>query len=340
MLRDIDPDRKLNQADRALKGAMTRKALIVGIDNYRHVRALHGCANDARAVAKVLERNADVDSTVNFEVKLLVAPRSTGQVLRKDLRSAIRDLFIGAPEVALFYFAGHGHIEEVGGYLFTSDSSTGDEGISLEEILTFANKSKAENKIVVLDSCHSGIAGTPPDSTRAQLSEGLTVLTASGAEQYATEQEGAGLFTTLLVDALDGAAADLLGRITPGAVYAHIDQSLGAWEQRPLFKTNVNRFVSLRQVSPPVELAELRHIAELFPTPGYQFRLDPSFEPESVAPHPANTSVFRILQKYNRVNLVVPVGAPHMYHAAIQSATCRLTALGEHFRRLAQRGRL
>ena len=95
----------------------------------------------------------------------------------------------------------------------------------------------------------------------------VTVLTASGAEQYATEQDGAGLFTTLLVDALGGAAADLLGRVTPGAVYAHIDQSLGAWEQRPVFKTNVNRFVSLRQVFAPVELTELRRIADLFPRP-------------------------------------------------------------------------
>ena len=25
------------------------------------------------------------------------------------------------------------------------------------------------------------------------------------------------------------------GDITPGSIYAHIDQSLGAWEQRPLF---------------------------------------------------------------------------------------------------------
>jgi hypothetical protein len=315
-----------------------RKALVVGIDHYTHSSPLHGCTGDALAVKKVLERNAD--GTANFDVKLLDGSISNHAVLRKDLRSAVRDLFAGKHEVALFYFAGHGYIEETGGYLFTSDSESGENGLPLSEILTFANSSKSENKLIVLDSCHSGIAGNQAEINRAYLSDGLTVLTASGAEQYAREEDGAGLFTALLVDALAGAAADLLGRVTPGAVYAHIDQSLGAWEQRPVFKTNVTSFVSLRQVASPIELDELRRIAELFPAPGFHYSLDPSFEPEACAADAVNTQTFRLLQKYNRVNLLVPVDAPHMYHAAMRSTSCRLTMLGEHYRRLAERGRL
>jgi hypothetical protein len=76
----------------------------------------------------------------------------------------------------------------------------------------------------------------------------MTILTASTEKQYASEQNGSGVFTTLFVDALDGAASNIVGEITPGSVYAHIDQSLGAWEQRPVFKTNVTEFVSLRTV--------------------------------------------------------------------------------------------
>ena len=52
---------------------------------------------------------------------------------------------------------------------------------------------------------------------------------------------------------------------------------------------------------------------------------------------PENTRKFTILQKYNRVNLVVPVNALHMWHAAMTSKSCRLTALGEHYRRLVER---
>src|SRR5207247_7484317 len=114
----------------------------------------------------------------------------------------------------------------------------------------------------------------------AEPSEGLTILTASTAEQYATEQNGGGVFTTLLVDALAGGAANLVGDITPGSIYAHIDQSLGPWDQRPVFKTNVKNFVSLRKVQAPISLAELQRITEFFPSPGFQFQLDPTFEPE------------------------------------------------------------
>lgn len=134
---------------------------------------------------------------------------------------------------------------------------------------------------------------------------------------------------------------------TPGSVYAHIDQSLGPWQQRPVFKTNVKSFVSLRKVQPPLVLHELLRIIEFFPTPGFQFQLDPSFEPEMkgrdagmAPPNPSNTSKFAILQKYNRVNLLVPVDAPHMWNAAMESKTCKLTVLGEHYRRLVAEKRI
>ena len=323
-----------------------RKALVVGINYYKHIPSLHGCVDDAHAVKNVLER--DSDGTVNFAVKLLSGAGSTAPVLRSDLRENIRDLFSGECETALFYFAGHGHIEETGGYLIASDAKTGDEGIPMGEVLTFANKSATKNRIIVLDSCHSGIAGANPSApTSAELKEGITILTASTADQYATEENGAGVFTTLFVDALNGAAGNLVGDVTPGSVYAHIDQSLGPWDQRPVFKTNVKSFVSLRKVQPPISLLELRRITEFFPSPGFVFRLDPSFEPERanqdqtiLSPNPVNTAKFAILQKYNRVNLVVPLDAPHMWHAAMGSKACKLTVLGEHYRRLVERGRI
>ena len=95
-------------------------------------------------------------------------------------------------------------------------------------VLQFANQSKAANRVVVLDSCHSGVAGGKPIQQQyAELSDGLTILTARTVNQYATEKNGSGIFTALFVDALDGSVGDLVGNVTPGSVYAHIDQSLG-----------------------------------------------------------------------------------------------------------------
>lgn len=312
-----------------------RKALIVGIDHYDHVSGLHGCVNDAHAVKAVLERNSD--GTVNFNAMLLTGTGPGDKVLRHTLREKIKALFQDQSEAALLYFAGHGFLESTGGYLVTTDTRTGDDGIPLAEIMDFANKSPARNKIIILDSCHSGVTGDHHGKI-SELSDGLTILTASTAEQYASEENGSGVFTTLLVDALSGAAGNLVGDVTPGSVYAHIDQSLGPWEQRPVFKTNVKSFVSLRKVQPPIALQDLQRITALFPAPGHLFKLDPSFEPESDAPDPANTEKFQVLQKYNRVGLLVPVDAPHMYHAAMEGKSCRLTVLGEHYRRLVDKG--
>ena len=323
-----------------------RSALVVGIDYYAEHNNLFGCVNDARAVVDVLARHGNED--VNFDCKLLLATGPTCVVERRGLKDHVEHLFKSEVEIALFYFAGHGHVEATGGYLVASDSRSGDEGLSLAEVIVLANRSPASNKIVILDSCHSGIAGasTPRDPVAA-LSEGLTILTASTTDQYATEENGQGIFTGLFVDALTGGAANLTGDITPGSVYAHVDQSLGAWDQRPVFKTNVKQFVSLRKVPPPIDIADLKHIATLFPYAGFELHLDPTYEPElkgrdADAPEPVreHTKTFAILQKYNRLNLLVPVGAPHMWHAAMQNKSCRLTALGEHYRRLAARGRI
>lgn len=316
-----------------------RKALVVGINHYDHISRLFGCVNDAHSVKAVLERHSD--GSVNFAVKLLSANSSHDAIARSPLKEYARELFADDSEIALFYFAGHGHIETTGGYLCASDCQTGDDGLPLSELLALANGSKAKNKVIILDSCHSGVAGARPLAAQtAELSEGLTILTASTADQYATEANGSGVFTTLLVDALNGAASNLVGDVTPGSVYAHIDQSLGPWEQRPVFKTNVKSFVSLRKVQPPILLADLQRIAEFFPQAGFEFPLDPSYEPESPNPDPTKTAVFAVLQKYNRVNLVVPVAAPHMYHAAMESKACKLTSLGEHYRRLAAAKRI
>lgn len=326
-----------------------RKALIVGIDHYEHIGSLSGCVGDAHSVKGVLERHAD--GTLNFAApQLLVGTGPTATVAKHELKEAIRELFIDDAEIALFYFAGHGYVEETGGYLCASDSGSGDDGVALAEVMTLANNSNARNKVIVLDSCHSGAAGEHPIGGFAEITDGVTILTASASSQYALENAdgSGGVYTGLFVDALNGAAANLVGDITPGSVYAHIDQSLGPWAQRPVFKTNVKTFVSLRKADPPIALQELQALTAIFPARTDELQLDPTFEPERSAeqeadstippPDPTNTATFKVLQNYVRVNLARPVDAPHMWHAAMESKSCVLTVLGQHYWSLVEKG--
>ena len=307
-----------------------RKALVIGIDYYENVKRLYGCVNDAYSVRNVLERHSD--GTVNFGTKIVAVNDSSSSLTRRELKNFVTELYKDPNEIALFYFSGHGYIEDTGGYLITSDCKDGDDGFPMNELMQIVNKSPSQNKIIILDCCHSGIVGnSSPSEDKAIIKDGVTILTASSENQYAIEKNGSGVFTKLFVDALNGSAANLVGDITPGSIYAHIDQSLGPWEQRPIFKTNVRSFTTLRKVQPPIELSDLKKIIELFPKIGEDFSLDPEFEPDSDNPVEEKTEKFRILQKYNSVNLVVPVEEEHMYYAAMNSKSCKLTILGEHY---------
>jgi uncharacterized caspase-like protein len=316
-----------------------RRALLVGIDDYT-AAPLAGCVNDATAMAGLLAEHAD--GSPNFDVKLLTAPTET--VSRAELRKAVQDLFGKATDcdVALFYFSGHGTENDLGGYLVTQDAAAYDEGMALSSVLTLANDSEARERIIILDSCHSGHLGTVPaaGSSAVQLQEGVSVLTASRSTEYAMEVGGGGLFTDLVVGALEGGASDVLGETTVAAVYAYVEQALGPWDQRPMFRANVAKLVSLRcnQASVPREI--LRLLPGWFPTADSVFALDPSYEPDAEPAHADKEAVFGQLQKCRASKLVEPVGEEHMYFAAMKSTGCRLTPLGVHYWRLAQGGRL
>jgi hypothetical protein len=281
------------------------------------------------------------DGSPNFSVKLLTAPSDS--IGRAELRGAIERLFEGDCDICLFYFSGHGLIKSTGGYIVTPDAKKYDEGVSMDDILTLANQSKAKDKVILLDCCHSGALGTPTitGSNVAQLREGLSVLTASRDSESALEIDGKGVFTALVVDALQGGAADLRGHVTSGSIYAYVDQALGPWDQRPIFKTNVTRFTSLRSITPPVPFETLRKICTYFPNPQDEHALDPSYEfTETARAIPANVAILKDLQKFVSVGLVVPVGEEHMYFATMNSKSCRLTALGYQYWRLINENRL
>ena len=319
-----------------------RKALVVGIDQYLQC-PLHGCCNDADVVSELLSRNGN--DTPNFSVKL-----KKNVATKANLRQLVEECFSGDADVALFYYSGHGHVDSVGGYLVTPDFTKYDYGVSLQDILTIANNSRCKDKIIILDSCYSGFMGSisTAGQNTAIINEGVTILTASRSSETSLEVNGHGVFTSLLLEALSGGAADVTGHITPGGIYAYIDKALGPWEQRPVFKTNVTRFTSLRDVVPQVDLSIIRRLCRYFSDENSELQLDPSFEPtnspednhELIEPYAnlINTEIFADLQKLEGIGLVVPIGEEHMYFAAMKSKSCALTSIGKQYWRLVHNG--
>jgi hypothetical protein len=311
-----------------------KRALLTGVDTYDHFNDLSGCVNDVDAIAPLLARN-ESDSP-NFDCQKRTS--ATGGVTRDELLTDFDALLGGGADVALAYFAGHGSSSQSDVVLVTQDGTGPTPGIPLSEIMGKIATSPVKEIVLILDCCFAGSAGGVPQlgSAAAALRGGVSILAASRGDQTAAETSaGRGLFSTYLCGALEGGAADVLGRATVAGLYAYLDESFGAWDQRPVFKANVERLHDLRACRPAVPIDELRRITEFFPTPDAVLALDRSYEPTEEPTDAAHEEVFAILQRYRPAKLVEPIGEEHMYYAAMNSTGCRLTPLGQHYHHLA-----
>jgi hypothetical protein len=331
--------------------AEIRKAVVIGIDAYPGKNALQGCVRDANDVASLLRCNGNGDS--NFETKMLTSDLQ--EISTQVLNQAVDKLFSGDASTAVFYFAGHGIIDPVmdSGYLVAQNGSKGAWGLSLSELVNRANKAypRIQSTVIVLDCCHSGFAGEVAslgDNQISAIGNGVTIIAASDRDGTASEDSTQGLFTSILLDGLRGSASDIVGNITPPSLYSLVDQTLGAFEQRPIYKANVKRFVSLRQVTAKIPNETLRKLPGYFKRPDDIYPLDPLYEPDRqniperyrhLPLNPTKIAIFRELQACNRQGLIIPEGVDNMFDAAINSTGCRLTATGKHYRKLAELGR-
>lgn len=315
-----------------------KKALIIGIDNY-HDAPLNTCVNDAKCVGKLLSNNAD--GSKNFDVKYLLNDEAT----RANVRKGISTLFKNNDDTALLYFSGHGVDDENDGFICTYDYAPYDFGISMPEIIQFVNKSKCKNKIVIFDCCYSGAIGGANGIIGDQsiLAEGTVILTASRKDETSVirANEPNSLFTRLFVQALEGTASNIFGETTPSSIYAFIDKSLAAWEQRPFFKSNVSSFISLRKNEELISVSQLKEIVKYFDHRDFEFPLDPTFESTNtenskhyhIKPYAIekNCAIFKLLLQGFKVGLVTPNEAESMYYAAMENKSCKLTKLGQYY---------
>jgi hypothetical protein len=337
---------------------MSKRALLVGIDNYDKVSSLSGCINDAVAMKEVLERNED--GSKNYECRILTSS-DPEPVTRKYLRQQWKELFENFTDDILFYFSGHGTPTDVGGYLVTQDGEIDDPGLSMNDLLTLANNSKAKSVLLILDCCFSGDLGNSANlqggdnsvENQAQLREGVTILTASLATQVSKEIAGQGVFTKLVVGALSGGASDVRGRVSAASIYAYAEQALGAWDQRPMYKSHANCLAPIRLCKPFVSDNLLRELPTLFEDQEFKYYMNPSYEVSNTLDHPhfkppetdkGNVAIFDKFKILRNARLVTTSNEKDLYFVALENTEDKeeedldfviLTPLGQFYWQLA-----
>lgn len=221
----------------------TSHALIIGIDRYQHVSPLSFATNDARAVAGVLK---DKFGFPNENVHLLLDGAAT--------RSAITSAFlrfsdpgvVGSDDRLFVFYAGHGHTATgrrgETGFLVPVDGKVDDLAtlVRWDELTRNADLIPAKHVFFLMDACYGGLALTrksiPPGSMRL-LNDMLQrfsrqVLTAGKADEVVSDgggvRPGHSIFTSHVLDALDGAASATEGVITANGLMAYVYQKVGS----------------------------------------------------------------------------------------------------------------
>lgn len=325
---------------------MMKKALLVGVDAYKNLRELGCCVADVKALRPLLERHAD--GKRNYECRTLLGEkgRSRTRVTKKALRGALRKLFED-PGEALFYFSGHGAVTEVGGCLATYEGERDDWGIPMQEVIDRAcsKESRVSHVLLILDCCYSGEIGDAPSlntphthNPLSVLRRNMTIIAASRDYQSAVEVGGHGLFTSAVLDALDGGAADHMGWVTAPSVYAYVERRFNGWQQRPVYKTHATELSVVRECAPLVERMKLRDLVRYFPQPDYRYRLDPAYDPEDEfgnikgRRNDRKIAIGRLFKQYRDAGLLkATVPGEDFYWVARRCHTVELTPRGREY---------
>lgn len=191
-------------------------ALVIGINEYRHIRPLQNAERDAERVAAELRKHG-------FDVTLATDPNMTGAKLRKLVEEFVFEHGFEENSRVLIWYAGHGDTIDGEGYLLGVDApNVGDMNSETldEELREFYKASmplrsfgihlrqmRSRHVMLILDSC---FAGTIFTNTRANITTTLNREMARPVRQIVTaglageEVADNGRFADMFISAING----------------------------------------------------------------------------------------------------------------------------------------
>lgn len=172
-------------------------AVIVGVANYQYFEDLYYSDDDARELHEKLAPIWGED-----HIKLLVNHEAT----KSNIEDAIYSWLApheDADDVVLFFFSGHGSVY-LGDYYICPYNSllySYANDIKDDELASWLETLESDNRVVVLDTCHSG--GFIPDLSASNL----VIVTSSDADEssWAVTTLGHGIASYYLLEAISDA---------------------------------------------------------------------------------------------------------------------------------------
>ncbi|MBS1952175.1 MAG: WD40 repeat-containing protein [Cytophagales bacterium] len=217
--------------------------LTVGINQYKNPHLLLNYAkSDAESFGQLMEERGTLFK--NIELNTLYDEKATQVNILKKLDELAGK--IQPEDVFIFYYAGHGSMVDNRFFFIPTESSRlydpgslKKEAIEASVLQDKFKNIKALKQLIVMDACQSGGSvellasrGASEEKAIAQLSRsaGIHVMASAGSEQFAAEfaELGHGIFTYLLIKALQGAAdgAPKDGKVTIYELKSYLDDQV------------------------------------------------------------------------------------------------------------------
>ena len=217
---------------------------------------LHFCANDCVALKEIFNKHLGIEDENIF----ILGDNANGEVYRTDILKKVKYISRRADpdDTIFFYFSGHGYSENNIGYLATFDTDldlASDTSIPISRIRDELNKSQAKRKMLIIDSCYSGIGtGKKIDprmsedfenSLFSDISEGWVVFASCKRNElsFPLEDNSMSVFTFYFTEGLKGNAdTDADQKISLDDLNTYVTGKVSKWaiENGKLQTPNIN----------------------------------------------------------------------------------------------------
>ncbi len=218
---------------------------IFAVPQYKshEIHNLPFCSKDGSELNNVFINNLEIDED-NIKATGI---NQSDEVTRTDILRKIQTLSkkCKPDDVIVLYFSGHGYSENNEGYLIPYDTDLdliSDTSISIQRIKDELEKCEAKTKILMIDSCYSGIGhGKKVDSKMSEafenslfsdISEGSVIFASCKQNEisFSLEDESMSVFTHYLIEGLKGnAGLNENSEISFDDLYTFVTKKVAKW---------------------------------------------------------------------------------------------------------------
>ena len=211
-------------------------ALLIGVEDYLFLGNVPGCTSDAKTMAKTVRTARRMSSSsviVMTDDAKDAVNKPNKATMKKRLEGLAQDVDEGG--LAFVYFSGHGVMQNKQLHLVPQNCDEKD-GIPLAYVIEQLAKSKAGQKVVVLDVCRPsedhGVDKIVPSLVKARKDVAVFMSCDEGEKSYPAKDRTESVYSGFFVRALTELSADTSEPVTARGLHKKVAEEMKEWRKK------------------------------------------------------------------------------------------------------------